>query len=226
MRARLAFSRDRRVSPVPSSTRVEGHLDVVAGLDFDLTALVLELLERDDGFGLEADVDDDDVGTDVDHQAGEDHAGANALIRQALLRTVGQNFRSYASLRTPCVADSVVLSASCQQGLTKQAPASVRTPTSTSPRRAGQPRASWPKATSDPSPAPWRRPPRRCSPVESRTTASAAGRRGATAGSGSRRSRSGDLARKGGKVNSGSLVFQLLIAPAGPFLRGLRSGRS
>ena len=65
--------------------RVERDLDLIAGVDFDLAALVLELLERDDGLGLESDVDDDDVGTDIDHQARQDHAGANALIRQALL---------------------------------------------------------------------------------------------------------------------------------------------
>ena len=48
---------------------VERHLDHVASLDFELTALVLELLEGDDGFGLQSDVDDDDVVCDIDHQA-------------------------------------------------------------------------------------------------------------------------------------------------------------
>ena len=41
--------------------RVEGDLDLVAGLDLDLAAFVLELLEGNDGLGLEAYVDDDDV---------------------------------------------------------------------------------------------------------------------------------------------------------------------
>jgi hypothetical protein len=66
VRARLAFSRERRVSPVPSSMAVEGDFDAVAGLDLDLAAFVLELLERDDRFGLQAHVDDDHVVAYVD----------------------------------------------------------------------------------------------------------------------------------------------------------------
>ena len=63
---------------------VERDFDVVADGDFELAALVLELLDRDDGLGLEADVDDDHVGADVDHPAGEDLAWADTLARQAL----------------------------------------------------------------------------------------------------------------------------------------------
>jgi hypothetical protein len=60
--------------------RVECDFDRVAGLDFDLAALVLELADVDDGFGLEADVDDDDVVGDVDDQARQDHARTDALV--------------------------------------------------------------------------------------------------------------------------------------------------
>jgi hypothetical protein len=42
---------------------VEGDLDVVADLYFDLAALVLELLRGDHGFGLESCAHHDDVGT-------------------------------------------------------------------------------------------------------------------------------------------------------------------
>ena len=48
---------------------VERDFDLIAGLDLDLAAFVLELLERNDGLGLEADVDDDDVVGDVDDRA-------------------------------------------------------------------------------------------------------------------------------------------------------------
>ena len=41
--------------------RRRGRLRRVAGLDFDLAALILELFDGDDGFGLQADVDDDHV---------------------------------------------------------------------------------------------------------------------------------------------------------------------
>ena len=45
--------------------RVERDFDAVAGLDLDFAAFVLELFEGDDGFGLEAHVDDDHVVADV-----------------------------------------------------------------------------------------------------------------------------------------------------------------
>src|ERR1700728_1259668 len=52
----------------------ERHLNLFAGLDLDLTALGLELLERNDGLGFESDVDDDHVAGDIYHQPGEDHS--------------------------------------------------------------------------------------------------------------------------------------------------------
>src|SRR6185295_6035860 len=72
--------------------RVQGHFDGVAGLDFDFSAFVLELLERNYRFGLEAHVDDDHVTAYVDDEAGEDHAGADALISEALFEELGKTF--------------------------------------------------------------------------------------------------------------------------------------
>ena len=72
--------------------RVERDFDGVAGLDLDLAAFVLELLERNDGLGLEADVDDDDVVGDVDDQPGQDHSRADALIGETLLEELCETF--------------------------------------------------------------------------------------------------------------------------------------
>ena len=71
---------------------VERDFDFVAGLDLDLAAFVLELLERDDGFGLEAHVDDDHVGRHVDDEPREDHAGADALVSETLFEELGETF--------------------------------------------------------------------------------------------------------------------------------------
>ena len=72
--------------------RIQGHLDHVASLDFELTALVLELFDGDDGFGLQSDVDDDDVIGDIDHQPLEDHPGADALVGETILEQLGETF--------------------------------------------------------------------------------------------------------------------------------------
>ena len=50
------------------------HLDGVADLDFELAGVVAELLDRHDAFGLQAGVDDDDVGADLDDDAADDGA--------------------------------------------------------------------------------------------------------------------------------------------------------
>ena len=47
VRARLAFSRDRRVSPVPSSTASRATSTSIARLDFDFAAFVLELVDAE-----------------------------------------------------------------------------------------------------------------------------------------------------------------------------------
>ena len=92
VRARLAFSRDSRVFAVAVFDGIQRHFDFIAGDDFDLAALIAELVEGDDGFGLEADVHDDHVVAYADDPAGEDHAWANALIRQALFEHLAERF--------------------------------------------------------------------------------------------------------------------------------------
>src|SRR5579862_5241268 len=47
--------------------RVECDFDLIARVHLDLAALVLELLERNHGLGLETDIDDYYIGTDIDH---------------------------------------------------------------------------------------------------------------------------------------------------------------
>src|SRR3982750_1739926 len=58
---------------------IECHFDVVPGLDLDFSAFVLELLERDDRFGLQAHVHYDHVVAYADDEACEDHSGADSL---------------------------------------------------------------------------------------------------------------------------------------------------
>jgi hypothetical protein len=65
--------------------RIECNLDLLARLDLDFPALVLELIEGDDGFGLETYIDDDDVAGDFDDEPGEDHPRADALVGETLL---------------------------------------------------------------------------------------------------------------------------------------------
>ena len=71
---------------------VQRDFDVVADGDFDFAALVLELLDGDDGFGLESCAHHDDVGTDFDHASGEDLARADPLGCQALFEHLGKTF--------------------------------------------------------------------------------------------------------------------------------------
>jgi hypothetical protein len=72
--------------------RVQRDFHRVAGLDLDLAAFVLELLEGNDGLGLEAYVDDDDVVGDVDDQSGKDHSRTDALIGETVLEELGETF--------------------------------------------------------------------------------------------------------------------------------------
>jgi hypothetical protein len=72
--------------------RIEGNLDAVAGLHFHFAAFVLELLERDDGFGFESHVHHDHVVAYVHDEAGEDHSGTDALISEALFEELGKTF--------------------------------------------------------------------------------------------------------------------------------------
>src|SRR6185295_14402585 len=78
--------------------RVERDFNVVSSLYLDLTAFVLELLERDDRFGLQAHVDHDHVIANVDDEASEDHSGADSLVSDALFEELGKTF-SHVSTR-------------------------------------------------------------------------------------------------------------------------------
>ena len=71
---------------------VERDFDVVADADFDLAAVVLELLDGDDGFALQAGVDDHDVGSDFDDAAHQDGARLDLLGGQALFEQLGKTF--------------------------------------------------------------------------------------------------------------------------------------
>ena len=66
VRARLAFSRDRRVSPEPSSTASSATSTSSPTLTSISPRSFLNCSSGDDGFGLQARVDDDHVGADVD----------------------------------------------------------------------------------------------------------------------------------------------------------------
>ena len=73
---------------------VESDLDVVADFDFELAALVEELIGRDDGLGFQSRVDDHHVLVHADDGAGEDRARLDLLIRRSSLRAFGQTIRS------------------------------------------------------------------------------------------------------------------------------------
>jgi len=74
---------------------VESDLDHLADLNFDLATLILELLDRNDGFGFESDVDDDHVGADIDHETREDLAGTDTLAGQTLFEQLRKTFSHF-----------------------------------------------------------------------------------------------------------------------------------
>src|SRR5690606_1535005 len=85
---------------------VERDFDVVADADFDLTALVLELLDRDNGFALQTGIDENDVRADIDDAPGQDGTWLDLLGGQAffeqLRKTFGHEcFRGRAATRYP-----------------------------------------------------------------------------------------------------------------------------
>ena len=90
-RALGLFARQARLAGAVFD-RVERHFDLVARLDLDFAVLVLELVERHHRFGLQSDVDDDDVGRDLDDEAHQNRAGTNALVRQALFEHLAETF--------------------------------------------------------------------------------------------------------------------------------------
>ena len=75
---------------------VEGDLHFVADGDVDLAAVVTELFDRHDAFGLQAGVDHHDVGADVHDAPHDDRAGLDFLAGQALFeqfrKTLGHEY--------------------------------------------------------------------------------------------------------------------------------------
>ncbi len=71
---------------------VQGHLDIIAGGDFKFAALIAELFDGNNGFGLESDTDDDHVVADADDPAGKDHPRTDALVGQGLFEQFAERF--------------------------------------------------------------------------------------------------------------------------------------
>ena len=71
---------------------LDRHRDEIAGLDLDLALVVLEFLDRNEAFGLEARVDDDDVEVDADDLGGDELALAHLLAREGFLEQRGEVF--------------------------------------------------------------------------------------------------------------------------------------
>ena len=71
---------------------VQRHFDFVAGLALDLATLILELVDRDDGFRLQPGIDDDVVLADLDDKRHEDLAWTKRLVRQALFEHLRKRF--------------------------------------------------------------------------------------------------------------------------------------
>jgi hypothetical protein len=69
---------------------VEGDLDLVAYGNFELAPFVLELLDRNNAFGLEPRIDHNDVVADLDDDAGNDRARLQFGQRLALFKQFGK----------------------------------------------------------------------------------------------------------------------------------------
>ncbi len=72
--------------------RLDGDAREIAGLDLDFALVVLEFLEGDERFGLEARVDDDVVHVHADDFGGDHLTGAHFLAREAFLEKGGETF--------------------------------------------------------------------------------------------------------------------------------------
>ena len=182
VRARLAFSRDRRVSPEPSSTLSSATSTSSPTLTSISPRSFLNCSSRDHGLGLEAGAHDDHVGVDVDHAAGEDLARAESAGSPGSLRTVGQSFRS-------CLVTSRGLATRIPAGILparvdENAPASCAALRTSAHHIGSQGSALLARARTRSTTS------STAIPVESMTTASGAGRSGATGRVESRRSRS------------------------------------
>jgi hypothetical protein len=66
--------------------------DEIAGFYFDFASVVLEFLDRNERFGLQARVDDDDIEIDADDFSGDELALAHFLPRERLLEQSGKIF--------------------------------------------------------------------------------------------------------------------------------------
>ena len=87
VRARIAFSRDSRVSPKPSSTASSAtSISSPTETDFGFAFLVQELFDGDDGLGLETGSDDDDIVVYRDNGAGDDGTRLDVLTGETLFK--------------------------------------------------------------------------------------------------------------------------------------------
>src|SRR5450755_1789631 len=68
----------------------DGDRHEVAGLHFDLAAVVLEFFGRDGAFGLQSRIDDHHVGVDRDDLGGDHFTDAHFLAREALFEERGE----------------------------------------------------------------------------------------------------------------------------------------
>src|SRR6266568_905593 len=82
-------ARQARLS-VAVLNRFDRDAGEIAGLDLDFALVVLEFLEGDEGFGLEAGVDDDVVHVHADDFSGDHFARAHFLAREAFLEQGGE----------------------------------------------------------------------------------------------------------------------------------------
>ena len=71
---------------------IQRNLDFLADLDVDHAVLIAELIRGYDGFGLEADADDDDIGIHVDDGAGQDLTWLELLVRKTLFEKLLERF--------------------------------------------------------------------------------------------------------------------------------------
>jgi hypothetical protein len=72
--------------------RIDGNRDKITGFDFELALVVQEFFERDQGLGLEAGVDHDEIVIDADDFSGNHLTGLHVLVLDAFREKVGETF--------------------------------------------------------------------------------------------------------------------------------------
>jgi hypothetical protein len=72
---------------------IQRHLDGVADLDVEFAVFIVKLFDRDNAFGLEARIDDNNVPIDIDNFAGDDFTDAHIHLGNALLEHFCKVFR-------------------------------------------------------------------------------------------------------------------------------------